>query len=246
MSKIPTWEESTPTWEDSTPIETAVPKWEDSKEVEEPSALEAGLRGAAQGLTMGFSDELTAFAESLVSDKTYEQAREESRAAYKAAEEAHPKTTLAADIVGSLLMPVPGVAAARGATTAGKAAVKAATGAAKVKKAAMTGAALGAVEGLGRSEGKSVEEVAKDTLLAAGFGGGVGAGLAKAGAGIAKWNERTRKEMSRRQAAIVEGAQKYIDDIEVTDDALASHIANRSVKGEIGRASCRERVFSSV
>ena len=56
----------------------------------EVSQLESGLRGAAQGASLGFSDEITGAIESLLSEKSYEQARDESRRNYKQAQEQNP------------------------------------------------------------------------------------------------------------------------------------------------------------
>lgn len=67
-----------------------------------PSKLESAVRAGAQGVTLGHADELTASLESLFTDKPYEQSRDESRAAYDAAEKANPKTSIAANIVGSI------------------------------------------------------------------------------------------------------------------------------------------------
>ncbi|MFN9914626.1 MAG: hypothetical protein ACK53L_18710, partial [Pirellulaceae bacterium] len=53
-----------------------------AQEPEDISKTESFLRGAAQGASFGFADELTAKTESLLSDKEYEQALAESREAY--------------------------------------------------------------------------------------------------------------------------------------------------------------------
>lgn len=57
------------------------------EEANKTGVIEAGLRGAAQGITFGFADEITAAAESVFTDKTYDEAVEESRAAYEKAYE---------------------------------------------------------------------------------------------------------------------------------------------------------------
>ena len=51
--------------------------------VEDPSMLESFARGAEQGLTFGFGDELNAALEAATSDKTYDQAVAESRAKFE-------------------------------------------------------------------------------------------------------------------------------------------------------------------
>lgn len=72
---------------------------------QEPGYLESLARGAAQGATFGFADELTGAGEHLLTGKPYEQARDESRANYKAAEQANPMTSMAGNFVGGLAVP---------------------------------------------------------------------------------------------------------------------------------------------
>ena len=239
MAQPPKWEDTTPLWEETKPIED-VPKWEDTTPTweatqpmtEPPTMTEAAARGAASGITMGFADELeAAWKAGAISGPEYEQEKKKIRGEYAAAREAFPKTTFITDLAASLLIPVPG-ASARAATTAGKAAVKAVSGATKIKKAAMTGAALGAAEGMGRSEGETIEEVTKDTLVGLGLGGVAGGALSAAGVGINKFKDKTREKISANQAEIFKGAQKYIKDIEVDDKALAEHIAGRPLKAK--------------
>lgn len=75
---------------------------------EEPSQTEAALRGTAQGASYGFIDEATAGVESalgslgLVPDKTYEQALQETQAAYDKAQKAHEWTYLGGQLAGGL------------------------------------------------------------------------------------------------------------------------------------------------
>ena len=67
----------------------------------QPSKTESFVRGAAQGASMGFADEITAAGEALFTDKPYTQAREESRAAYTEAKEANPKTSFVGEMGGA-------------------------------------------------------------------------------------------------------------------------------------------------
>lgn len=129
---------------DLSAFDTATP----TEQFAQPSQLEAGVRGAAQGLSMGFSDELTGLVESLLSDKSYQQARDESRAAYKAAEQAHPITYTGSEIVSGFA--VPGLGWAKGGAGALK-------GLAKVGARAAEGAALGGLGAYGMSEKEGVE-----------------------------------------------------------------------------------------
>jgi len=146
------------------------------------STLESGLRGAAQGATLGFSDEITGGAEAAYSKLTgderslsdiYSKSRDESRLANKLSEEENPGTYTASNLgAGLATMLVPGLNIAKGASLA---------------KAGIQGAKIGAASGLGASD----EEIAsmgalKDMSMGAGFGGAFGAGGQKLGNMISK------------------------------------------------------------
>lgn len=106
----------------------------------QPSELESAGRGLAQGASLGFADELTGGAEALkdelsnqAGDKSfgdlYRQHRDESRAAYDAAQKANPKSFLAGELGGGLATAlVPGLNVAKGATLGARAAGAAALG----------------------------------------------------------------------------------------------------------------------
>jgi hypothetical protein len=140
-----------------------------------PSMLESGLRGAAQGASLGFADEITGGVESLLTGKPYDQARDESRAAYDAAQKANPGTYLAGDVGGAVASSmIPGLNVAKAATIGGRIG---------------TAALGGALSGLGNSTATDAQGMAKDAAMGAGLGGGIqGAGealvpVAKYGAG---------------------------------------------------------------
>jgi hypothetical protein len=144
--------------------------WKDriQPEAEQIGQGESGLRGLAQGASLGFADEITGAAESLFTDKTYEQARNESRDAYKQAQEANPLTYGAGELGGAIGTAfIPGLGAASGAklaAVAGKAALQ------------------GGIAGLGNSEAESVGDMARDAAVGAGTGaagGAIGYGLGK-------------------------------------------------------------------
>lgn len=164
-------------------------------ETPEVSKTESFLRGAAQGISLGFSDELVAGLKAPFSEKTYSQLRDEERAKYEAAEKANPWTYMAGDVGGSLVLP-------------GGAAKTAATGLAKVgakeafKQAAKTGAKLGAVEALGRSEADltkgQVDQAAWDVLKGAAIGGGTAGVLGAAGNKLAGKADEAGRPLSER------------------------------------------------
>lgn len=123
-----------------------------------PGYLESGARGLAQGASLGFADEISGAAESLFTDKPYAQARDESRANFKRAEEANPMTYGAGQIGGAV-----GTAFVPGMQGAGLAKL----------------AGMGAAAGLGISEADltqgDVMGAARDTAIGAGTGLAAGA-----------------------------------------------------------------------
>lgn len=133
------------------------------------SKTESALRGGAQGLSFGFADEATARLESIAKDIPYEQALQETRAAYRQAQEANPITYTGSEFAGGALTSlIPGLG-------------QAATGA-KLGRLAAIGAGTGALSGLGMSEGQDIGEIAKDV----GIGGALGGALPVLGRGISK------------------------------------------------------------
>lgn len=137
---------------------------EDS-EAEKPGYLESAARGLGQGASLGFADEITGGLESLLSDKTYEQARDESRAAYKSAQEANPMTYGASELGGGVATAfVPGLNIAKGATLANIAA----------KSALSAG-----INAAGSSGAQNVGDLVRDTATGAATGGVLGGTLGK-------------------------------------------------------------------
>lgn len=132
---------------------------------EEPSGLEALARGAIQGATFGFADEAVGAAESLLGPKTYTEARDESRANFKAAREAHPVLSTVGEVGGGLATSLfPAGAVFKGTGFAVNAA---------------RGAAAGIASGFGNSEADNAQDMVRDAaksgLAGAAFGGAAGA-----------------------------------------------------------------------
>jgi hypothetical protein len=159
-----------------------------------PSKLESGLRGLAQGASMGFADEITGGLESAFTDKTYDQARDESRAAYHAAEKQNPGSYLTGQLAGSVApLAIPGVGIAKGAGTA-----------AAIGKAAVTGGVLGGLTGVGTSEKDNLGGIAGDALTGAGIGSLAGV----AGTGGSKLVQAAAPKV----AGAIEGATNFVKD----------------------------------
>jgi len=144
--------------DDSTPIE--VPYAPGKQPSAERGYLESFGRGALQGYTSGFPDEITGAIESTFGDKPYKRAREESREEFRAAEKANPKTYGAGMIAGAI-----GQALTPGYNVVSK-------GGPLVQ---------GAMFGLGASEGEGVGDIAKDVGLGAATGYGMGKAFDAAG-----------------------------------------------------------------
>jgi len=122
---------------------------------EEPGMIESGLRGAAQGASFGFADELEAAAKAALSDKDYDQTLLEARQANRQAEEVNPWTYNIADIVGSFAVPAGALGAGAKGASAGK----------KALMAAGTGAVAGGLTSLGTTE---EDKLSKEAVIGAG------------------------------------------------------------------------------
>lgn len=148
-----------------------------------PSALESFGRGAIQGATFGFSDEMYGGAKGLY-DKlfgsgnftdTYTSERDAVRAANDRAQEENPTSFFAGELGGGIALP--GGAAKlgiKGLQTANVA--RTASLASRSATAAKEGALLGGLYGLGKGEG-DVADQAKSTVVGAVGGGAVGGAI---------------------------------------------------------------------
>ncbi len=155
--------------DDWTPLKENIPQ---QKEI---SKTESAVRGFAQGASLGFADEISGAAESLFSDKTYEQARNESRANFDAARKANPGSYTAGEVGGSI---------ATAAIPLG--------GTATLAKAVQTGARIGAINAYGQSEADNAKDAIRDVAVGSVMGAG-GATIAK---GVEKGIPLARKGLS--------------------------------------------------
>lgn len=136
--------------------------------------LESAGRGALQGATLGFADELLGvgtgagkllFGEGWdAAKKEYNRTRDEWREGDREASEANPWTYGLSQAAGGFAVPIPGgIAKSVGGRLA-------------------QGTAMGAVGGAGLSEGDSATKIAKDALV----GGGIGLGASGLVEGVGK------------------------------------------------------------
>lgn len=138
----------------------------------EVGGMEALGRGALQGISLGFGDEIQGALQSIFTDKTYQQARDSARQANARAQAAHSTLYGGGEVAGGLAsMFVPGLGIAEGAglgTVAAKSAL------------------AGGLGGLGSSEATDVGGIAKDIGVGAALGGAGGAVAHGVGVGIGR------------------------------------------------------------
>lgn len=207
-------------------------------ELEPTGSGESFLRGASEGATLGFHDEIVGgvegtadYVRNLFKDvpekkwsEFYKEARDESRAAQKKAEKQNPASFTGGQVAGGIgSMLVPGGAIAKGAMGAGKLA-KGAIGAGKL-------ATGGAVAGAGSSEAEDIKGIASDAKSGAatalvtggllkGAGAtarGIGKGLHKAGnakelaeLGVSKSAKKALGKEGREEAAKLARKEKIL------------------------------------
>lgn len=151
-----------------------IDKTEEQAEVETGEWLEQDNFNTAmafmQGVSLGWYDEyrigITALAESVLGEETYDEAYARNRAIYDAQaasfKERRPKTALGAEVAGAVVSPV----------------AKAGPAVRGIQGLATRGAVEGAIYGAGQA--KDVDTMAKEaatgSLLGAGFGSAIGAG----------------------------------------------------------------------
>jgi hypothetical protein len=198
-------------WDEATPI--AEDEWAAADPVspESPELSEAIARGFTRGGTLGFADEFIGAARALgpkggsgqdfANDapivepaESYEAARDEERAANAAAQAAHPKATLAANVAGG------------GALAAGLPAFLASKGlglGARMVSGAKAAAPVGAAYGLGESEADTLGGQALDTAV--GGAGGFLLGGAAPVAGQALRSVAGPASRWLREAAVNQG-----------------------------------------
>ena len=163
--------ESDITWDAApaaAPVAEADITWDKpAEEAPKTSGVWAGVRGALQGLTLGYSDEIAGAIDSAFGSETYEQARDRIRAKNAAHKADHPVTYTGGEIAGGVAASfAPGL-------NAGKAA--------SVARIAGKSALQGGLQSAGTSEATTAEGVLGDAIKGGVVGGVVGGALGKAG-----------------------------------------------------------------
>ena len=204
------------------------PTWDEHKAVG---------RQLAQGALFGFSDELIAAAR-LGWDKlaggtaTYDQLRQEERAALEAYAKENPKTAAALQLLGGVAMP--GFGAAKLAST-----VAQATGRRSLAGASV-GAGYGALQGAG--EANEIGDVPLNTATHAGIGAAGGLALTKAADGAATAGRWVIDQGGNLVRHLTDAATKF-----VPSDRIAQGWARREAVEQMGRQGIdTARAFDNV
>jgi len=188
-------------------------------------------RSAAQGLTLGFADELEARAVSLASGRPYEEVLDEVREKLAAYREAYPMSSLAYEAGGAmaptaislLLSPFTG-----GASTA--------TTLPTWARVLGIGAAEGAAYGFGTGEGGLGERIdsAGKGAVTGGIGGVVGGKVADFGFGALKnLADASRRVVGRRGPSVVENEiQRLVAQTGKTADEVVQDLMDGRILAE--------------
>lgn len=227
-------------WDDERPAGGGV-VWDDEKDkLDLAGGAKAFARGAGQGVTLGFGDEIAGamgagmqglanllpegVRDSLGLVKAsagdaYRSVRDDDRADNRKAEADHGAAYLGGNLAGGVLLPVPGGAAAAGAS-----------GGARLLRAVAQGGALGAGYGLGSSEAGTAGGLARDTLVGGVAGGGAGALGQALGAGATRLGNFAKGKVSGIEAGVRAAAEKEAAAATASARSAAGHAAQDAYK----------------
>jgi hypothetical protein len=194
---------------------------------QQPSGTEAALRGAGQGFTLGFGDELNGGVQAIGdklsgSDKPfgelYRRNRDMFRREDKAAQDAHPYIYGAAQVAGSVPATfVPGLGAAKGAG---------------LTRTLLAAGAQGGLNALGDSSADLTQGNLRGAALDTGIG--TGAGLVAGGVG---------KLLSRGGA---KAAQKVVDIDETVARKAAADAASQTASARSAAGSAAQDTYRQL
>lgn len=173
------------------------PAWQEAPKVEETSPWASAGRGALQGVSFGFADEIGAILKNAFGGQNFDEALENAREWYRKGQKAHPFAYGVGEVGGVLpWAAVPGASALRAATIPGK-----------IVREAGTGATVGALHGAGTAEG-DIADRAQGALEGGIVGVGTGALAVPAARAI---GAGTRAISSAVKGDPTVAAQKFMD-----------------------------------
>lgn len=215
---------------------------------EKKSVVESAARGAAQGASFGFADEITGALEAVkdvaLTDKElgdlvdqYKKRRDESRKEYDMAEKDNSGAYMAGNVAGGVATAfIPGVGLAGNLG-------KGASLGAKVAQGAKLGAVEGAAFGLGESRADLTEGdvggVLKDTATGAAVGGALGGALPAVGHGLGKvLNSNPARTATKKTANLaVDLPEQYTDMILDNPKLIRDPATLPTVQDEVVKAA---------
>jgi len=211
-----------------------------------PKAEKAQVRAGFQGLTLGFADEIEAFARSVVEKAPYEEIRDEIRAKLNAYQEEHPGEAISYELLGAIaptalayISPIPGDEAGITAYLAGRSADVAQKGASFAQKAMpimKRGAAEGAVAGYATGQEGVVEDLGRIPLgatMGAAMAGGTTAVMNVGGAVIDKVLQKTRQLFGdKASTAVGDELQRLVDSTGFSAEEILRKIENGEIIAE--------------
>ncbi len=208
-----------------------------------PTVEKAQVRSGFQGLTLGFADEIEAFARSMVEKAPYEEIRDEIRTKLNEYQQAYPGEAISYELLGAVaptalayLSPVPGDEAGMTAYLTGRTADVANKGANFVQKGVpimKRGAAEGALAGYGTGQEGVVEDLTRIPMGAAMgtvFSAGTTAILGAGGALTNKFITRANEMMGNKA---VEPISVILQDLVKTTGRSPDDVLRGIAKGEI-------------
>jgi hypothetical protein len=157
-----------------------------------PGTLGGIARGALQGLTFGFGDEIVARVRSL-GPRTYSEAVQGERDALAIFREEHPVLAIGSELAGGLIVPIGG--AIRGGAQAARLAASAratakANSLVRLGRGAAQGALYGGLYGAGSAEGGLAERL-EGGIKAAPLGAGLGVAIPVVASGVGQVLRKT-------------------------------------------------------
>lgn len=209
-----------------------------------PTKSESLLRGAVQGSSFGFGDELAGSIGGLLellpgsatrqdealrqkftdenagqqldmpASPSYESIRNEERVLNEQAQQANPGTYLAGNVVGGALT----------APATGLTAIKGAGALAKLGNATVQGARAGAIGGLGTSDADNVAQMIEDTGTGSAIGGAVGFGTQ----GVLAGTQKLGTELANKMPSTVRAYEKGLEGIKTFSDEFAKDVSKKS------------------
>jgi hypothetical protein len=218
-----------------------------TKRADTDTALEAGVKGALQGVSFGFADEiesgLTAGFESLVKgedfSKRYEERIKKEREELKRLEEKFPVQFISGELIGAVAVPIPGTGALRGGKALAKLGLLGLEKTARVASKSprlLKLAGESALQAAGKSEAEFgtkqfFEETGKGTLTGVAVGGLLGKAAQKTSELVKKGISPAKRAAQVLSSILFDLPPSYTE--KLLDKRLAEKVLNPKSSADI-------------